>query len=295
MRPGLPPVPGATAFGCPRDFLDNRFVYTVISARARGLSIGINMCPDKRCNFDCIYCEVDHRTAPAERELDVYVMAEELQRTLLLISSGAIRARHPYRSLSNELLQLRHVAFSGDGEPTLCPCFSAAVEGVVHLRARRAHAFFKMVLISNGTGLDLAPVREGLRYFTAEDEIWIKLEAGTQEYMDRVNGSEAPLEKVMQNILYLGRQRPVIIQSLFPLIAGKEPPPAEINAFLGRLVELKEGGAHISIVQIYPPPVPPPIPNAATFRSRPWPLSARGSKRRSDCRPRCFRAAARRD
>jgi wyosine [tRNA(Phe)-imidazoG37] synthetase (radical SAM superfamily) len=248
---GLPPATGATAFGCPRDFLDNRFVYTVISPRARGLSIGINMNPDKRCNFDCIYCEVNHQAAPLEQELDVFVMAEELQRTLLLLSSGAIRARYPYRSLSNDLLQLRHVAFSGDGEPTLCPCFNNAVESVVHVRARRAHSFFKLVLITNGTGLDLAPVREGMRYFTAEDEIWVKLEAGTQAYMDRVNRSEVPLDKVVQNILYLGRQRPIIIQSLFPLIAGEEPPPAEIDEYLGRLAYLKDGGAQITMVQIY--------------------------------------------
>jgi wyosine [tRNA(Phe)-imidazoG37] synthetase (radical SAM superfamily) len=243
--------PLTTAFGCPRDFLDNRFVYAVISPRARGLSIGINMNPDKRCNFDCIYCEVNHQTAPLERDLDVYVMAEELQRTLLLISSGAIRARCPYRSLSNELLQLRHVAFSGDGEPTLCPDFDGAVEEVVHVRARRSHPFFKLVLITNGTGLDLAPVREGLRYFTAEDEVWIKLEAGTQAYMDRVNRSEVPLERVLQNTLNLARQRPVIIQSLFPLIAGEEPLPEEVDQYIQRLAELKDGGACISMVQIY--------------------------------------------
>jgi wyosine [tRNA(Phe)-imidazoG37] synthetase (radical SAM superfamily) len=247
----IPPETGATAFGCPRDFLDNRFVYTVISPRARGLSIGINMNPDKRCNFDCIYCEVNHEGTPIERELDVYVMAEELQRTLLLISSGAIRARSSYRSLSSVLVQGRHVALSGDGEPTLCPCFNSAVEGIVHIRARRAHGFFKLVLITNGTGLDLAPVRDGLRYFTAEDEIWIKLEAGTQAYMDRVNRSEVPLEKVLQNIIQLGRQRPVIIQSLLPLISGVEPPPEEIDEYLRRLAELKAGGAQISLVQIY--------------------------------------------
>jgi len=248
---GAPYAMGATAFGCPRDFLDNRFVYTVISPRARGLSIGINMNPDKRCNFECIYCEVDHQTAPKERELDVYVMAEELQRTLMLINSGAIRARMPYRSVSNELLQLRHVAFSGEGEPTLCPCFKSAVEGVVHVRARRSHGFFKMVLITNGTGLELAPVQEGLRYFTEEDEVWVKLEAGTQAYMDRVNRSEVSLEKVIRNIIHLGQQRPIIIQSLFPLIAGEEPPPEEIDEYIARLEELKAGGARISLVQIY--------------------------------------------
>ena len=54
-----PPAGAITAFGCPRDFLGNRFVYTVVSPRARGLSVGVNMNPDQRCNFDCAYCEVD--------------------------------------------------------------------------------------------------------------------------------------------------------------------------------------------------------------------------------------------
>src|ERR1700677_2399390 len=79
-----------SAFGCPRDFLGNRFVYVVISPRARGLSIGINMNPDKFCNFDCVYCEVNRDVPPDERELDVCVMATELEKTLLLVRSGAI-------------------------------------------------------------------------------------------------------------------------------------------------------------------------------------------------------------
>src|SRR3954470_8484204 len=85
-----------TAFGCPRDFLDNRFVYSVISPRARGLSIGINMNPDKQCNFDCIYCEVNRGDTKPERELDVPVMAVELQKTLMLVQSGEIRTRCAY-------------------------------------------------------------------------------------------------------------------------------------------------------------------------------------------------------
>ena len=45
-----------------RVFQEYIYVYPVISRRARGLSIGINLNPDKVCNFDCIYCEVDRRT-----------------------------------------------------------------------------------------------------------------------------------------------------------------------------------------------------------------------------------------
>ena len=46
-----------------RAFDDFRFVYPVVSRRSGGLSIGLNVNPDKRCNFDCLYCQVD-RTVP---------------------------------------------------------------------------------------------------------------------------------------------------------------------------------------------------------------------------------------
>ncbi len=244
-------APAATAFGCPRNFLDNRFVYTVVSARARGLAIGINMNPDRFCNFDCLYCEVDRKLPAAERELDVGVMAEELDKTLCLVRSGKIREHAAYRELSDELLQLRHVALSGDGEPTLCPNFAEAVQVVVHVRARSPHSFFKLALITNGTGLDLRPVQGSLQYFTHDDEVWIKLDAGTQDYMNRVNRGAVPLEKVIANIVLVGRQRPVIIQSLFPSVLGQEPPQEEIDEYILRLNDLKQAGARISLVQIY--------------------------------------------
>ena len=42
-----------------RTYQQNRFVYPVLSRRSGGLSLGINLNPDKVCNFDCIYCQVD--------------------------------------------------------------------------------------------------------------------------------------------------------------------------------------------------------------------------------------------
>src|SRR6266516_311514 len=109
-------VLASTAFGCPRDFLDNRFVYTVVSPRARGLSVGVNMNPDKHCNFDCAYCEVNRAEPARETHLDVSVMVAELERTLELVCSGRLREHPYYRNLPDELLKLRHVALSGDGE-----------------------------------------------------------------------------------------------------------------------------------------------------------------------------------
>lgn len=240
-----------TAFGCARDFLDNRFVYVVVSARARGLSIGVNMNPDKRCDFDCVYCEVN-RTLPArEPVLDVDVMAAELTKTLEFVRAGRLRERPAYRAMPDDLLQLRHVALSGDGEPTIAPNFTEALQEVIHVRALSNSAFFKLVLITNSTGLDNPAVQQQLRHFTKQDEIWAKLDGGTEAYLNRVNRSRVPLDRILTNILLTARQRPVVIQSLFPAINGEEPPLEEIDQYARRLLALKQAGAQISLVQIY--------------------------------------------
>jgi wyosine [tRNA(Phe)-imidazoG37] synthetase (radical SAM superfamily) len=244
-------VPVETAFGHAMDFLGNRFVYVVVSPRARGLSIGINMNPDRQCNFDCIYCEVDRRAPARESHIDVQVMVAELQRTFALIQAGRLRERPWYCRLPAELLQLRHVTLSGDGEPTLAPNFAEVVEAVFHVRAIGQWPFFKIVLVTNATGLDQPHVQKGLNYFTHIDEIWAKLDGGTPAYLNQVNRPEVELEKILENILMVARQRPVVIQSLFPSINGIDPPADEIDQYVERLKQLKAAGAQISLVQIY--------------------------------------------
>lgn len=238
-----------SAFNRPKDTLGNRFVYAVISSRAGGLSLGVNMNPDRLCNFDCAYCEVNRRMPSAERKLLVEVMATELRRSIREVQQGLLRQRLNYQSLPDELLKLRHVALSGDGEPTLAPNFVEAVQAVARVRA--LGGFFKIVLITNGSGLDQSQVLRGLELFTPSDEIWIKLDGGTQQFIDLVNHPKVPLEKILANIRLVGQQRPVVIQSLFAAIGGDEPPFDEVKQYAQRLKELKEAGAQISLVQIY--------------------------------------------
>jgi wyosine [tRNA(Phe)-imidazoG37] synthetase (radical SAM superfamily) len=249
--------PEQTALGCPRDDLGQRFVYLVVSPRARGLSIGVNMNPDKSCNFDCVYCEVNRAVPSRDTVLDTEAMATELLQTLTEVKSGRVRERPAYSALPAPLLKLQHVALSGDGEPTLSPKFAEAVETVMHVRAL-ARPFFKIVLITNSTGLDLPGVQDGLKLFTQTDEIWAKLEAGTEPYLAKVNRPKVCLEKVLSNILGLGQKRSIVIQSLFPLINGEEPGVAEIEEYASRLRELKDKGAQISLVQIYSATRPTP-------------------------------------
>lgn len=240
------------AFSYPREFSHKHFVYTVISTRARGLCIGVNVNPDRNCNFDCLYCEVDRSLPSAEPKVNVNVMAVELHRTLADIVRGKLRSHPQYQMLPDELLKLRHVTLSGDGEPTLATNFEEVVETVVHVRALGEFPFFKIVLLTNAAGLDLAPVRAGLAHLIKSDEIWAKLDAGSPEYLNKIARPQSiTLEKILSNILVVARQRPVVIQSLFPSINGEEPTIAEIDQYIARLKKLKDDGAQISLVQIY--------------------------------------------
>jgi len=237
-----------TAFSQPRQYRARRLVYTVVSSRAGGLLIGVNLNPDRACNFDCAYCEVNRDATAARAECDIDAMVEDVDRLMAELAEHLPAAAfgEPEEDSGRPL----HVAISGDGEPTLAPQFEEAVDALVHLRVRGRHPFFKLVLITNASGLDRAETRQGLRRFNSQDEIWAKLDGGTQERLDQVNGGEANLERSLKNILDLARRRPVIVQSLFPAIRGVGPSEGEIEDYAARLKELKDAGADIPLVQI---------------------------------------------
>jgi wyosine [tRNA(Phe)-imidazoG37] synthetase (radical SAM superfamily) len=244
-----PAISEDVAYGYPRDFLQNQFVYLALSPRVKGLSIGINLNPMMKYIPSRLHCETDRIQAQHLSHLDVDRMGTELHQTLQMADAGWLRHLPRYARLPEDVLRIRHVIISGDGEPTLAEQFAEAVRTVAHVRA--VGRFFRIVLATNSTALDNPRVHEGLRSFTREDEVWAKLDGGTEEYLRKVNGSATPLETILSNILSLGRQRSIVIQSLFPAINGQAPSDLEIEEYARRLKELKEQGAEISQVQIY--------------------------------------------
>ena len=258
LLPDKPLPKSNNAFAYPRDFLENRFVYLTVSPRARGLSIGVNLNPDRKCNFDCVYCEVDRSTPTPEERFDPDAAGIELHNALRLVNQGELQRLPPYTNLPADLLKLRHVALSGDGEPTISPNFLEAVQMVVHIRALGAFPFFKIVLLTNASELTRPEVESGLNLLTPRDEIWAKLDVGSQRAMDFVNRSAVSLDKILENILTTAKRRPVIIQSLFCQINGAVPSLLDIDEYAARLRELKDKGAQISLVQIYSATRPTP-------------------------------------
>jgi pyruvate-formate lyase-activating enzyme len=230
-----------------RDLDANRYVYAVMSRRARGLSVGVNLNPDKVCNFDCPYCQVDRTVPGGPPAVDVARLATELEALLAEAAEGGLWDRAPFDTVRPERRRLADVAFAGDGEPTSAPEFPAAARAARELRDRLAPGR-PLRLLTNATLLHRPRVREALADF---DELWCKLDAGTEEWFRLVDGTRIPFARVLENLLAVARERPVVVQSLFPTWAGAEPAEAEIAAWVGRLAALRDGGGAVAEVQVY--------------------------------------------
>src|ERR1700737_2989352 len=96
-----------------RPFVDNLYVYAVVSRRSKGVSIGLNLNPDKICNFDCVYCQVDRKTPGLAADVDVPRLLAELENMLDLVQSGELFEMDRFRATPPALRRLNDIAFSG--------------------------------------------------------------------------------------------------------------------------------------------------------------------------------------
>jgi wyosine [tRNA(Phe)-imidazoG37] synthetase (radical SAM superfamily) len=235
-----------------RSFAANRYVYPVLSRRAGGISIGVNLNLDQFCNFHCLYCQVD-RSRPAEPEfVGLDRLAEELDRTIALVVSGRIYQGPQFQHTPPPLRRLNDIALSGDGEPTAYANFEQVVDVCAEARRRHGLADVKLVLITNASLLHLARVRQALATLDANGgEIWAKLDAGTEDYYRLVARSAVPWRQILSNLSEAARGRPIVIQSLWMRIRGEPPPPAELAAYCDRLREILGSGGQVKLVQIH--------------------------------------------
>lgn len=235
-----------------RHYRSNRYVYPVVSRRSKGVSLGVNLNPDKICNFDCIYCQVDRRS---EAELDFVALDEvltELRHLLEIASNGQLYDEEPFCNVPPHLRRLNDIAFSGDGEPTSYRNFDEIVARVAELKRQLGLHETKLVLITNASLLHRPVVQRALETLdTNQGEIWGKLDAGTESYFQQIDRTKIPFQQVLDNLLNTAKQRPLVIQSLFMRVNGQPTPTSEIDAYCERLNEIRRGGGKIQLVQIY--------------------------------------------
>jgi len=242
----------------PREFEQNRFVYPVLSRRSRGISVGVNLNPDKVCNFDCIYCQVDRRSESETRFVEFDQLLAELEAMLTWVASGEIFTHPQFASVPAPLRRLNDMAFSGDGEPTTYRNFDVIMERAAALKRKLGLEAVKMVLITNATMFHRPAVERGLAILDQnQGEVWAKLDAGTAEYYKLIDRTSIPFQRVLDNLVLASKVRPIVIQSLFMRVNGVGPAVAEITAYVERLKEILQAGGQLTRVQVYTVARPP--------------------------------------
>lgn len=247
------PSPALSETAHPREFRAYTYVYPVLSRRSGGISVGINLNPDKVCNFDCIYCQVDRSRQPQEMFVGLPQLLQELEHCLSgLQPDGAFWREPEFARVPADKRFVADIAFSGDGEPTTFKNFAEVIEQCVAVKERLGFSAAKVVLISNATGFDRPDVQRGLEFMDAHHgEVWAKLDAGTPEYFALIDNTAFPFAQVLANITSCARLRPVVIQSCFMRVRGAGPSSAEIGAFAARLREILAAGGKLKYVQVY--------------------------------------------
>jgi len=216
-------------------------VYPVYSRRSGGLSVGINLFPDRKsCPFDCPYCEVFPFSSNAK------FSPEQMERDLRTAVAAANERGVP----------IRDICFSGNGEPTLSPAFPDALKLAGTVREQMALSA-ELVVITNGAGLLRPEVFSLLAEAAVSSSlnIWLKLDAGTSDWYQKINRTAIPFEKLIAKIKEFTSLAPFTIQTMLCAIDGEPPPHDEARAWEALVCELAEiatcGKGTIRKVQIY--------------------------------------------
>jgi hypothetical protein len=175
-----------------RDSAGLRYVYPVVSRRAGGVSIGINLNTNNACNWRCIYCQVPDLVRGTAPPVDLPLLEKELSGFLHELQHGDFMQRVP-----TEARRINDIAISGNGEPTSAQEFAEVIELIAKLKP----ADLKLVLITNGSLLQRDNVQQGLRRMAQlNGEVWFKLDRASEAGMALVNDTKMTMEKVQQNL-----------------------------------------------------------------------------------------------
>lgn len=206
------------------------YVYPVVSRRAGGVSVGVNLNPNNACNWRCIYCQVPGLKRGGPPMIDLNRLAEELRNLLDWLYVGDYLERH----VPPEARRVVDIAFSGNGEPTSATEFPQAVDMVRCVLDEFALPVLPQLrLITNGSLLDRASVRRGIALLgQCGGETWFKVDAVGATAMRRINGVGYPPETVLRRLETCGRLCPTWVQTCAFALDGQAPGEAAQRAYV---------------------------------------------------------------
>lgn len=233
-----------------RDVAGLRYVYPVISRRAGGVSVGINLNTNNACNWRCIYCQVPNLKLGTAPPVDLVLLEKELRGFLdELLHGDFMQTRVPEGAR-----RINDIALSGNGEPTSAVEFAQVIDLIGNLKRELAlPEIIKLVLITNGSLIQRENVQQGLRQMAKMNgEVWFKLDRASEQGMSRINDTRSSLDKVRVNLITAIACCPnTWLQTCWFALDGEAPSVQDEDDHLKFLNELLQFGAKPKGVLLY--------------------------------------------
>jgi wyosine [tRNA(Phe)-imidazoG37] synthetase (radical SAM superfamily) len=228
-----------------RELSGLKYIYSVVSRRAGGLSVGINLNVNNACNWQCIYCEIPNLTRGSPPPIELEVLEQELRFFLKEIIHGD----YMEKNVSLEDRHLKDIAFSGNGEPTSAEEFPEVILIVKKLleEFNLLHKI-KVRLITNGSLMHKASVIKSVEMLKEMNgEVWFKVDAATEESIKTINQVNMKPYQILERLRNSINVCPTFIQTCIFTIDGKGPSEKDIDAYIQLVSEVKSNiqGVHL--------------------------------------------------
>lgn len=238
-----------------RDVSGLTYVYPVVSRRAGGVSIGINLNINNACNWRCIYCQVPNLTRGTPPPINLALLESELRSFLNQLLHGNFMSEY----VDEKDRHLMDIAFSGNGEPTSAKEFPEVL-GIVEKVLKEFDLLnpssrnpilpnpIKVRLITNGSLMDKPHVLESMKHLARiNGEVWFKVDAGTSEGVAKINDVNISIPSVIKRLKACAANCPTFVQTCMVAIDGQSPNEEDISAYIALLSEVKNEikGVHL--------------------------------------------------
>ncbi len=245
----MPQTAPLTPVNHDRDSAGMTYVYPVVSRRAGGVSVGINLNPNNACNWACVYCQVPDLVRGAAPEIDLAQLETELRAML----AGILHGDFMQTQVPEGARRLNDIALSGNGEPTSAKVFPQVIDLIGRVMADFALiGKIKLVLITNGSLADRPRVQEGLKKMAAlNGEVWFKFDSATAAGMRAINQTRISPDRQFERLAATARLCPTWLQSCVFAMDGAAPADTEQAAYLAAMARIRQDGIPLQGVLLY--------------------------------------------
>ena len=162
------------------------YFYGPVVSRRLGISLGVDLFPEKTCSFDCLYCQLGRSKIRYAQRVS-RVNLGELKKEL-----AQIIRKNP---------RIEFITFSGSGEPTLHRNLDKIIRAVKEITRNK----YRICLITNSSLLYRKSVRDELKEL---DVIVPSLDAADLKTFRKINNPVKgfSLTKVIQGLIKLRKE-----------------------------------------------------------------------------------------